>query len=552
MSVRPPVPSSSSGGDPSRKRQGSGQPGPSSFARNTRPRSDDSSAGGRGGYGAVQGQPHGLIGGGGGGPSGPVDASRGSGGMPHWGGGAQARGRGQGAARGGRGRGSGAGCPPPFRPPATVPSGFGPPGQAAMFGAAVAMTRPTARPPPLALTPPPVPPKAKPVRKADSETPPPFPDPALVNNLVVAYEDSLRRPASTSHPNPPKKRAPQVTYEYAPADPAEPTLVKCTIRLPPESNAICKVFVSAPAEKTAARKLAAAAVMHELWRAGEVDNSYRTGSHASAPPPPKIVGPGTNAFPVKTPEFYDACEAILNTGAVERSRIWHPTLVTLPPLPADPAEPNAPPPKPLRPLLMLTPLLLPTFSALTPLKLFQPHSTTASPVALTALPPIALSTAEHAMADHYTRRLLRAVLNRSLLLEEGRLLVHLFLPPTATHEGVDWDEVQEAQGEAYEPWQWRDLEAFKKQAADSMTTGKNEFSRRFEVQAVRPDLTPLSSPDDSPVCHLTFYCTAPFSADLFDLLHCSAKRISRRYSSTSGRHPLKKSTSPANRSPFSR
>jgi hypothetical protein len=544
LPVRPP-PSTALGGEASRKRsltnQSEDQPGPSSFARNTRPRSADTSdaggpsgAGGRGGNSAHHGQSHDGVGGdnpnGSGHPGSGRGrgraAQRGDGPGSSRGGGAQARGRGQGAARGGRGRG----IPPPFRPPAGVPSGLGsgllpgsqgvsqPPRNSHQPGAVGIPTRPlapqaSARPPAPAL-PPSAAPKAKPTRKADSETPPAFPDPALVNNLVVAYEDSLRRapPAPTSNPNPPKKRPPQVTYEYDVADPAAPTLLRCTIRLPPESNASQRVFVSAPAEKTAARKLAAADVMHELWRAGDVDDLYQAASHGSVPPPPKAVAEGTAVFPAKTPEFYDACETILAKAPVEDNRLWHPTLVTLPPLLADPVNRNAPPPLPLRPLLMLTALPLPEFSALTPLKLYQPYSTTPSAVTLTALPPIALSAAEHAMADHYTRRLFRAILNRPLLLEEGHLLVHLFLPPTGTLDGVKWEEVLEAQGEAYEPWQWRDIDALKAQAKDAMTTGKNEFGRRFEVKAVRPDLSPLSSPDDSPVSCSS--CYAPLIARL--------------------------------------
>lgn len=424
------------------------------------------------------------------------------------GGDSQARGRGHGAGRGGRGRSARGGIPPPFRPPGvrSGTSGLGgpsytqgglPSAQSHHIDVVDSRSKATAGqipipPPTQAVI------KAKPTRKADSETPPAFPDPALVNNLVVAYMDSLRHaPAPSTHPNPPRKKAPQVTYEYE-ADPAEPTLVKCTIRLPAESNAIRKVFVSAPAEKTAARKLAAADVMHELWRAGDVDDSYRAESYGTAPVP-IAVSDSIRVFPAKTPDFFDACEAILAKGPLENSRTWHPTLVTLPPLLPDLDESNASPLRPLRPLIMLTPLPLPRFSAQTPLRLFQPHMTKPSPVDLKALPPITLSTTEHAMGDHYTRRLFRSILNRPILLEEGRLLVHLFLPPTETLDGVNWVEVVEAQGEAYEPWPSHDLDTLKLQATDAMTTGKNEFSRRYEVKAVRPDLSPLSSPDDSPV-----------------------------------------------------
>lgn len=353
-------------------------------------------------------------------------------------------------------------------------------------------------PPPPPPAPPPAP-KVKKERKPDSASPPPFPDPARLNNHVVTYVDSLRRrlPPGTS-----RKKIPQVAYTYAPAPDADGAdLVQCTLTLPAESGAAAKVFVSAPAERVAARLLAATAALHELWRAGEVNDEYEADKvNLPPPPPPPVVRiDNIDTYPVKKPAFWDACEAELAKGLVDGAgRMWYPTLLTLPPLPVDPAEVSGEAPaKPLRPLLLLTPVPLPAFSPLTPLELFPPYSTTAHAVKLDRLPPVQLTTAQHAMVDHYTRRLLRAIMNRPFIVEEGHVLVHLVLPPTAALDAVDWDEVVEAQGEAFEPWQWKDVDALERQAKDAMTTGKNEFSRRHEVTAVRRDLSPLSSPDDS-------------------------------------------------------
>lgn len=60
-------------------------------------------------------------------------------------------------------------------------------------------------------------------------------------------------------------------------------------------------------------------------------------------------------------------------------------------------------------------------------------------------------------------------------LEPGKILPYLLLPPSEVTEGRRLEDVEHAQGEAFEQWNRRDLDALDLQARDAMTTGKMSF-----------------------------------------------------------------------------
>lgn len=72
------------------------------------------------------------------------------------------------------------------------------------------------------------------------------------------------------------------------------------------------------------------------------------------------------------------------------------------------------------------------------------------------------------------------------------------LPP-ASRAMVDWAEMDLSSEASFVPWKILDDAALDEQAKDAMACGKSEFSRRQKIVALRRDLTPDSSPADSPV-----------------------------------------------------
>lgn len=182
-----------------------------------------------------------------------------------------------------------------------------------------------------------------------------------------------------------------------------------------------------------------------------------------------------------------------------------------------------------RPIFLLTRRPLPSMSTL---PLFVEHQPIE--ITLTHYDAIPLSSSDDDAIQAFTLRMIRAITNRPMVIEPGKRQPAYYIAPvaddwlekhaddhekaskhdpTVLHENslapapnplasvqdmIDWDEVRRTiDGPPVTSWTPDDVETLEKECKDAMACGKNEFSRRFAVQAFRKDLSPHSSPADS-------------------------------------------------------
>ncbi|WOO79001.1 Dicer-like protein 1 [Vanrija pseudolonga] len=157
-----------------------------------------------------------------------------------------------------------------------------------------------------------------------------------------------------------------------------------------------------------------------------------------------------------------------------------------------------------RPLLLLTSRPLPGLDIsnkrASPIELDITQFGFATTAILSAAQPITVDEGQVDRAFEFTRRLLRATLNKGLdgEIEETRYLVvplrrGLEPTPNITADDIAWDEVNRIEGELFTPIDLDDRTALLQQLEDAViSTPNNEFGRRFFAVGLRTELSPRS------------------------------------------------------------
>jgi endoribonuclease Dicer len=219
---------------------------------------------------------------------------------------------------------------------------------------------------------------------------------------------------------------------------------------------------------------------------------------------PALQGPdtelkafGTHCYPRKKPDFWDAPET-------PRCDCLYPTVIF--------TKYTDDSSRPYGPLLILTRHPLPPLPSF---KLFFSnipgiiHFTTGA----------SFEVDEERLADiHlYTLRICRAIANKPFVCPLEKMqyffapLSPTWNPPTDSSskkwkhpnvvKHIPWDLVTIAASSWVVPLASRNLRSMAKDVEDAVIQDRwVEFTRRYEVVRIRPDLTPLSKPVDSPVC----------------------------------------------------
>lgn len=281
---------------------------------------------------------------------------------------------------------------------------------------------------------PPEPLKPKPHRPP-SAVPPPF-DKELAPNLLLNYVVSLHRPHV-------RKRHPAALYDYAALEPKEDgavytaeDLVRCTITLPEESPIPDEFKVGrGMGTKPEGKQEAAAELVLNLWRCGELDDDYAPIVDADELERQTKASSclGITPYRTKIPRLWTDCIAS------SELRLY-PTLIVFPPVPVRPTpvaaislpvpppdvgpsedggsptppRPSTPPPieyKTPRPLLMLTRLPLPSIKPGINLY-FQDEKST---VTFTGFDAMALRQEDIDRVKTFSLTLMRAVVNRPMI-----------------------------------------------------------------------------------------------------------------------------------------
>jgi endoribonuclease Dicer len=228
----------------------------------------------------------------------------------------------------------------------------------------------------------------------------------------------------------------------------------------------------------------------------EADNSNNLAPHG---PNSEIKSFGTHCYPRKKPDFWNWPETA-TFGCLYPTVIF--TSYT-----DDPSRPYAP-------------LLILTRHSLPPLPSFRLFFSNV-PGVVHFMQGASFEVERDRLEDlhRYTIRICRAIANKPFAcpLEKTRYffapLAPTWKPPadisakTWKHpiivKHIPWDQVTLAANSWVVPLTSRNLRSLAKDVEDSVIQDRwVEFTRRYDVVRVRPDLTPMSKPMDSPVCHI--------------------------------------------------
>lgn len=330
------------------------------------------------------------------------------------------------------------------------------------------------------------------------------------DSIPVIYRYASRFPFSTREVH----EDPLFEFQEHPGGPINSTFHSCTVCLPPGSP-VSKVLGPPCASILEAKRTACYRACQELMRKGSLDSTLfprllvkQDAQKTRLPPEGEDVGPsskrsgskahGVSKYNCKTPDFWDR---ILSTSDIPGNLF--PVIITTSSVSGSGQDPE------YAPLALLTRAPLPEIAGM---NLFISGSP--SKVNILRGAPIAVDNSRLQMLHKYTIRLFRYVFNKAL--ECPLQNTAYFLAPLKNcwtlsetlscsalpliEEHISWDAICSAIENITMPLNDLSLESLKFTTRDAIIQDRKvEFTRRFYAVQVRPDLTPLSKAEDSPV-----------------------------------------------------